>query len=482
MKAYQKIQYCLGCFFFFLIMGQIAAQPVNKLVNDVVMPAPNAAALGKYSDIPVSYSTGVPNISIPIYTVQDGSVSLPISLSYHASGIKVGEPASWVGQGWSLNAGGIISRTVLGLPDEALEGYLTTGKDMALFRFNGTNKLRAGQGKYDTEPDLFSFNVGGYTGKFYFAVDDVLGDAIIPIVTVPMQDVKVEIINGSSISLDIQGFVITDPNGVKYTFGSADARNAIERTGGAENGGLYASAWYLLKIESPDKTSAIHLFYDDEHYIYESLRSCSYTVSVITSTCISGPVVSNSSTGPDCPALSVKNAMSGKKLREIKTGKNANNTVTPSATAWVQFKANTVRDDLEPNPTTYPSYPAKRLDNIEISSGTTVCKKFEFSYDYFEDSRREVGTAHAKRLQLQALREVDCTGTTKLPPHVFSYEGYSEKNAIGQNRIFLPNRLSKAIDHWGFYNAETSNEYEKINIPYTEITDPSGKVIDVMYN
>jgi hypothetical protein len=58
-------------------------------VKDVVMPAPNAAALGKYSDIPVSYSTGVPNISIPIYTVQDGSVSLPISLNYHASGIKV---------------------------------------------------------------------------------------------------------------------------------------------------------------------------------------------------------------------------------------------------------------------------------------------------------------------------------------------------------------------------------------------------------
>ena len=62
------------------------------------------------------------HISIPIYTVQEGPLSLPIGLSYHASGIKVAEMASWVGSGWSLNAGGIISRTVQGIPDDAGSG------------------------------------------------------------------------------------------------------------------------------------------------------------------------------------------------------------------------------------------------------------------------------------------------------------------------------------------------------------------------
>jgi hypothetical protein len=71
-----------------------------------VPPSPDAAGLGKYAEIPVSYSTGVPEISIPLFNIQTGSINLPISLSYHSSGVKVEEEASWVGLGWSLNAGG----------------------------------------------------------------------------------------------------------------------------------------------------------------------------------------------------------------------------------------------------------------------------------------------------------------------------------------------------------------------------------------
>lgn len=49
------------------------------------MPSPNAAAFGKYVDIPVSLHTGVPNISIPLHTVSVGNLSVPISLNYHSS-------------------------------------------------------------------------------------------------------------------------------------------------------------------------------------------------------------------------------------------------------------------------------------------------------------------------------------------------------------------------------------------------------------
>ncbi|WP_131694715.1 hypothetical protein [Dyadobacter tibetensis] len=69
------------------------------------MPGPTASSLGKFGDIPVSYYTGVPSVNIPIYTVTDGPISLPVSLSYHASGLKVGELASWAGFGFSVQAG-----------------------------------------------------------------------------------------------------------------------------------------------------------------------------------------------------------------------------------------------------------------------------------------------------------------------------------------------------------------------------------------
>ena len=66
---------------------------------DIIPQSPNAYSLGKYGDIPVSYHTGVPEISIPIYSLTDKDVTTNISLSYHGSGIKVDEVASWVGLG-----------------------------------------------------------------------------------------------------------------------------------------------------------------------------------------------------------------------------------------------------------------------------------------------------------------------------------------------------------------------------------------------
>ena len=76
--------------------------------------------MNKFIEVPVSQYTGIPNISVPIYNIKMQQLSLPISLSYHAGGLKVEQEASWVGAGWSLNAGGNINRTVRGPPDEYL--------------------------------------------------------------------------------------------------------------------------------------------------------------------------------------------------------------------------------------------------------------------------------------------------------------------------------------------------------------------------
>jgi len=83
--------------FLCLCLCRIVLLAQDNQFKEPIPRTPNAASLGKYVDIPVGYHTGVPNISIPIYTVQEGELSLPISLSYHSSGIKVNEVASWVG-------------------------------------------------------------------------------------------------------------------------------------------------------------------------------------------------------------------------------------------------------------------------------------------------------------------------------------------------------------------------------------------------
>lgn len=64
--------------------------------EDLSLPqvfSPDAAELGKYGRIAVNYFNG-----------------LPVYLSYHASGNRPDSHPGWVGQGWSLHAGGCINR------------------------------------------------------------------------------------------------------------------------------------------------------------------------------------------------------------------------------------------------------------------------------------------------------------------------------------------------------------------------------------
>lgn len=152
---------------------------INYVITSAIPASADAAALGKYGSIPVSPYTGVPNISIPLYTIKSGDLTLPISLSYHAGGIKVEEMASSVGLGWVLNAGGAITRTVRGLPDEAIYGFLDPNHYVPniLKRYNQDNSStftqaqanmylnQIGMGTIDGEPDMYNFNFGGWNER-----------------------------------------------------------------------------------------------------------------------------------------------------------------------------------------------------------------------------------------------------------------------------------------------------------------------------
>jgi len=91
----------------------------SLLTQPVLIPqTPENAALSRINDIPVGEYTGTPEISVPIYTLKSGSFELPINLSYHASGIKVSQEATWVGLGWNLNPGGSITLNPVGNIDQ----------------------------------------------------------------------------------------------------------------------------------------------------------------------------------------------------------------------------------------------------------------------------------------------------------------------------------------------------------------------------
>lgn len=211
-----------------LSYGQKAA---NLMKNYV--PSPEAYALMQYEAIPVSKHTGVPSVNIPIYTIQVGNYSLPISLNYHASGIKVAQEASWVGLGWSLSAGGTISRSICGNDNEFYYANHANPVPIVKYLSNDPADIEIEGDIYEgsstaqnIEPDIFQYNFDGYSGKFYFrrgALKNKLKDKFI--VSNPGQNLRIEI--GNSLS---NGFTITTSENIKYIFSATECIRKYSET------------------------------------------------------------------------------------------------------------------------------------------------------------------------------------------------------------------------------------------------------------
>ncbi|SQG06882.1 DUF5977 domain-containing protein [Elizabethkingia meningoseptica] len=90
-----------------IIKGQ--TKSVDKM--DLFKTSPETSKLFQKVDIPVNYSTGGLNYSLPIYTIRLKNLDIPIQLNYRSSGLQVNENATSVGLGWDLEIGGSITQT-----------------------------------------------------------------------------------------------------------------------------------------------------------------------------------------------------------------------------------------------------------------------------------------------------------------------------------------------------------------------------------
>lgn len=424
-------------FAYLLLTVIVTAQPNNAYLKNVTMPSPQAASLGKYGDIPIGYYTGVPNVGIPIHTLSEGPLNLPVSLSYHASGVKVAETPSWVGLNWTLSAGGMISRTMQSFRDEeGTAGWLNSAAiPDKNFDYCGFYS-HVFTGDKDSEPDIFSFSFPGGSGKFYFKKN---GTAVL----VPIQQLKVTPLFDSSEPY-LKGFIITTPDGTKYHFGNTGTGNIAHESsiGGGGDMQEHVSGWYLTRVESADGNYQINLNYTDE---------CSQTDYRPSTIGCDGAAPNGQALGN----LSRKNTfVKGKRLSSITT---SSETIT--------FFANTIRQDLDVYPVApFNTQKPKALDSLTIVSGTFK-KRFDFAYSYWKDNSTDsisTGSIMAnKRLKLLSVQERGKNNTIINTPWTFEYFTKSG------NVDFLPHRLSRSVDHWGFYNGANNGSYNEStpNIP-----------------
>jgi YD repeat-containing protein len=436
--------------------------PPYKYLGNYTQPAPNAAALGKYVDYPVGYYTGTPQISVPIYELKDGAAALPISLSYHASGIRVSETASWIGLGWALNAGGMIARSVKGGPDEGVAnpqslpgGYYKdsgiTKMSMLPYPINGIIPINqeaetrryfltsVSAGNADCEPDLYTFNFNGYSGKFVFdegRTPRLLTD----------QDLKIAVnFDGSNFTT----WVITTPDGAKYYFGENNMREVSAVFGNEilDANTNKPSSWLLTRIVYPNTKDTVYFSYTPETYGYFDLGA---ETTVYDGSNPAHDMKQGCSAITSVPPANIlRTKVSGLRLTNIR-----------SRNYSIAFVAKTQRQDL----ISYSGSPFPyKLDSIKIFNDQNQCiKQFLLSHAYFTSTTATSASSgilgimngdvsDTKRLKLTAVREFSGDGLTAKPPYAFAY----------QEALQLPRRISFDQDHWGFSNNAAGNTNDR---------------------
>ncbi|NOW98964.1 hypothetical protein, partial [Mucilaginibacter sp. SG564] len=249
----------LTVFIFVLALNanaQTAAEFQNVIPISTV--SPNAASLGKFGNIPVSYATGIPSVTIPLYEINVGKIKIPLSLDYHGGGVRVDEVSSSVGTSWALNGIGEISRNMIGLPDENSGGYLSALSLDSLYNYyqyanySVPRKLAFAQYILDvrdnakeTQPDVFSYTLNGSSGKFMYRPNG-------SIMQIPISNNRIERTTGNN-------FKITDDQGLVYLFDQQERTQMVSES--ATGPGSYTSTWRLSKMISPSLADTIYFKY-----------------------------------------------------------------------------------------------------------------------------------------------------------------------------------------------------------------------------
>jgi hypothetical protein len=411
-----------------LSIGNMQAQ--NGKGNPVTLAtptAPSTAALLKYVDFNMNSNTGVPDITIPLFEVKGKELSLPLSISYNASGIKVNEQAGNIGLCWSLNAAGLISRSIRGRFDDG-----TFWSSIAPEMANGFDPLSSpadfniaksvNSKASDGAPDLYSYTFGSYSGKFL----NIAGKT--PAITMlPKKPLLIEEYRTTANPVPAMPyFRVTAEDGTKYSFEAMETSSI--RTSYTLNTASYT--WHLTSILSADGTDQISFVYEDTYY--EELPALAESFTYMNKACNFGTAVRTGS-APDTYFTS-SSRISGKQLKTIVFSEGS-----------VDFDISYDRLDKFGDPTTVKN---PKINHIFLKNKLgDILKTISFNYSYYNSAATG---SYMKRLRLDQLdicpQPEQCGDPNFTNSYKFTY-----------NTTPLPALNSFAQDHWGYYNGKTTN-------------------------
>jgi len=465
-----KLIYC----FLLLNTAALSAQEsiIERIKPQVMSPSPTPSSLGKFADQPVSLYTGIPSIQIPLWEIKLNDFSLPIELNYHSGGVKVQEESSNVGMGWSLNAGGVITRAVRGnVPDDFAKGenqqfyqhsldnveFPTVGRfwtgkyevlknmdmdntedhylddQLGLAMANYPRGRYAFNGANDLEPDVFYYNFGNKSGKFVF---DVVGNQQ-TIELIPHDDLKIT--HTLDANGEINSFTVIDENGIKYIFDTVERVMETQTNYSLADWQTrvltYNSSWYLSKIITKNRQEITFTYVNEQmHILQETATSKTQTRVPLNP---DEPQYNLITIDTNTYGLSITESNATKRLSRI-----------TSDNEIIDFGATSRLDVISSG----LSNPQKAISSVTVYNNFfQLIKKFDFDQNYFVSPTAGVNTIYPSdfyRLKLNAVKE--SYGSSALKKYTFGY-----------NSVPLPNKRSPRQDFWGYYNNNGVTEFNK---------------------
>lgn len=423
------------CLIAFSLAFTVRSHGQGPLPSVSPVKTPEVNAFNRRVETPVSYYTGVPNISIPLYQVSINGVSVPITLSYHAGGIRADQEATWVGLGWNLDYGGSISRKVRGAPDEDyfIKAGTVYGGSVDYFNSlpvatNNDHNIRMDYvrvAKYqgaDFLPDEFYYSVLGQSGRFMFSQRQN------KFILFPKEDIAITQYNSPpnqyGTITPLYYWTLKTADGTAVDFGK-DATTATR-----DNIKTVKNSWQILKIKNR--------FNDSISFSYDTLSYRTYPMSGVKASFYH--LLAAGGSGMSIPPNEIPSAMAFSAINNF-----------DSRVKSISFPDGSVdfftisRVDM----------PTKALSEIQVKDKNgNLIRKIKFIYDYFYGSAfdmlpsqnsalansYEPSNYRFTRLKLNALEVTGSDG--KIQRYSFTYK----------EDINLPSKYTFAQDHWGFYN------------------------------
>jgi hypothetical protein len=428
--------------------------PGYSFIPRVVPPSTEALALQRYGDYPVGHTTGVPNITIPIYTINTGKLKLPITISYHAGGFKPEEKSGILGLGWTLNAGGRISRTVLGDPDELtrppdqfipadqLAGTTLAATDDNRRLYLDVLAANENGSGTDLEADIFYYDYPGGNGKFMLKnITNASGGYTRQKqpVTIPFVPIK---ITGSpaSFSVDLAHLEIVDESGVTYRYGrSVDGTlDAWEETYPDASGqaNVQKSSWLLTDIIAQGGKETIKLNYATRlinNRITQSAQAIAY--SAVPANQAGEPDISSiiQSDAANLPHCCLTTSIGGV-TASLHYVSLLTSIVFPNGKVLFSYQ----NGGYSPN-----NYEGNKLQTVEVyDNANSLIQKHSFvQANYVNDNNR---------YKLTDLRRLGTVSGNVCENQHFDYK---EPDRVAP----LNSSLLKGLDYWRFYNGHDEN-------------------------